>query len=152
MDETYGQSYALPENRDAFVDVEKGQVVDKKDIPPLEVIRAMAKRLNIKLSDPAKNCPKCFERGYVGIDASNTPIMCQCLFRHLTPQEKMQAMQAGNVHSKFNRAKRRQMEKNLKKKLRTTPKPSMAPVTPITTLPSEKSVSLFPVTQDTPNG
>lgn len=108
----YGQSYEAPENRDQFVDVEKGTVIDKTDIPPLEVIRAIAKRYDINISDPSKGCKFCYGRGYIGRDlVTKAPIPCTCIFRDRTAKQKFQDMQAAQMYGKWNHAIRRKMKK-----------------------------------------
>lgn len=52
---------------------------------PFEVIRAISKVANIPISDPNKNCKKCYGRGYLGVDTKNKmPVPCKCIF----PKEK----------------------------------------------------------------
>jgi hypothetical protein len=110
--------YDLPEQREAFVDVEKGTVVDKKDIPPLEIIKAVANKQGIKLNLSAKGCHHCYDRKYIGFDsATKQPIPCSCLFRGRADDEKIKDNTAFATHT-FNRAKKREMRKNLKKFLR----------------------------------
>ena len=114
----YGQTYEAPENRDQFVDVEKGEVIDKENIPPLEVIKAIAKRYNIQISDPNKGCKHCYGRGYTGREAkTKVPIMCMCLFRDRTNKQKYLDMQAAQMYGHFNHDTRRKMKQNLHKRL-----------------------------------
>src|SRR5271157_5904698 len=113
LEQLYG--YELPEKREAFVDVEKGEVVDKKDISPLEMIIAIANRQGVKLNLEVKGCKICYDRKYIGFDSTNhAPIPCQCLFRGRSPEQKITDNAAWATYS-FNRHKRRLMKKGLKK-------------------------------------
>ena len=112
----YGQQYAAPEDRDQFVDVEKGQVLNKDDIPPLEVMKALAARYKLEISDPSKGCGHCYGRGYTGKDLkTGAPIPCNCLFRGRDAKKKYDDMQAAQVYGRWNRKQRRQMEKTISK-------------------------------------
>lgn len=146
-DKAYGQSYAMPELKEDFVDVEKGHVIDKKDIPPLEVIKMLAKRQNVKISDPYDGCRKCNGRGYTHFDKDGVPAMCQCLFRHMTPKERMANAKATPMPQKLNRAQRRKMQKQIHKRVKAVA-PSMVkerePVE-LKELPSQKKIDIFPV-------
>lgn len=114
----YGQNYAAPENRDQFVDVEKGAVIDKKDIPPLEVIRAMAKRYGMEISDPNKGCQHCYGRGYVGKDIkTQAPIPCTCIYRGRTPKQKQDDAKATQIYGTWNREAKRKMKKVIHNKM-----------------------------------
>ena len=113
LEELYG--YELPEKREAFVDVEKGEVVDKKDISPLEMIIAIANRQGVKLNLTVKGCKICYDRKYIGFDSNtHAPVPCPCLFRGRSPEQKMADSTAWATYS-FNRHKRRMMKKGLKK-------------------------------------
>jgi len=81
--------YEIPETADAFMDSE-GKVINKEDMTPFEIIKAIAVQNKHTLKDPKKNCKHCFERGYESIDSvTKMPVPCRCLFRGNTEAEKM---------------------------------------------------------------
>lgn len=152
----YGQSYALPKNRDEFVDVEKGAVIDKKDIPPIEIIREMAKRYNVPISDPNKSCKHCYGRGYSGLDATTqAPVPCSCLFRGRTAKEKYDEMQRSQGMVRMNHDARRRMKKEIHKRMtqvQRNPAP-VVPPTPIQAVSAASDVNIFtPKTSEAING
>lgn len=117
--EKYGHQYAAPEDRDQFVDIEKGQVVNKSEIPPIEVIKALAARYKLEISDPDKGCRRCYGRGYTAKEIkSGAPIPCQCLFRGRDSKKKYADAQAAQVYGRWNRKQRRQMQKAVQKRKR----------------------------------
>jgi hypothetical protein len=141
----YGQQYDLPENRDEFVDVEKGAVVDKKDIPPIEVIKEMAKRFNINIKNPNSGCKHCYGRGYDGIDVkTQAPIPCTCLFRDRDTRQKYQDEMASSGLIKMNHDAKRKMLKNIRRGLVKT-QPVLPPVTPspVTAVSATSDVNIF---------
>lgn len=112
----YSEKYNLPDDRDQFVDVSKGEIVDKKDIVPLEVIKMLSKKLGIVISDPSKGCKHCYERGYTAKEVyTGVPVPCSCLFRKMSADEKAKNMMAFAVHGNWNRDKRREMTRNMRK-------------------------------------
>lgn len=112
----YGQQYAAPVDLDKFVDVEKGHVIGKDEIPPIEVIKALAARYKMQISDPSPGCHKCYGRGYISKDiATGAPIPCGCLFRGRDAKKQFADMQAGQVYGRWNRDQRRKMERSIKK-------------------------------------
>jgi len=112
----YGQQYALPEDRDQFVDVEQGHVVEKKDVPPLEVIKALAARYKMDISKPNTGCRHCYGRGYTGTDvATGAPVPCNCLFRGRDAKKRFEDAQAGQVYNRWNHDQRRKMKKAMSK-------------------------------------
>lgn len=152
----YGQAYAAPKDRDEFVDVEKGEVVDKKDIPPIEIIKEWAKRCNVPISDPNKSCKHCYGRGYSGTDAAtHAPIPCSCLFRGRTAKEKYDETQRSQSMIKLNHESRRRMKKEIHKRMGQIQKApeSMITPTPIQAVSATSDVNIFtPKTPEVING
>lgn len=142
----YGQTYAQPKNRDEFVDVEKGEVIDKKDIPPIEVIREMAKRNNVPMTDPNKSCKHCYGRGYSGIDAATqAPIPCSCLFRGRTAKEKYDELQRSQGLVRMNHEARRRVKKEIHKRMVQAQRTQMSGITPtpIQAVSATSDVNIF---------
>ena len=141
----YGQTYDLPENRDAFVDVEKGAVVDKKDIPHIEIIKEMAKRFNVNIRNPNSGCKHCYGRGYSAIDAkTQAPIPCTCLFRDRTELQKYQEMMVSQGLIKMNHDAKRKMQKNIRRGLvQTQPIVSTVNPAPATVVSAASDVNIF---------
>jgi hypothetical protein len=151
----YGQTYELPKNRDEFVDVEKGAVIDKKDIPPIEIIKEMAKRYNVPISDPNKSCKHCYGRGYSHIDvATQAPIPCQCLFRGRTAKEKYDEAIRSQGMIKMNHDARRRMKKEIHKRMTQVQKAPVAiSPTPIQAVSAASDINIFtPKTPEAING
>jgi hypothetical protein len=141
----YGQQYELPENRDEFVDVEKGAVIDKKDIPPIEIIKEMAKRFSVNIKNPNSGCRHCYGRGYSGIDAkTQAPIPCTCLFRDRDSRQKYQDTMASQGLIRMNHDARRRMQKNIRRGLVST-QPVLPPVkpSPVTAVSATTDVDIF---------
>lgn len=112
----YGYGYNAPEERESFVDTNKGEVIDKSKLSPMDVIRAMANKLNNKISEPRDGCKHCFGRGYVGFDSkSKAPVPCGCLFRHHSLEEKQIDRQAQNKYGGLNREQKRKLSRRMKK-------------------------------------
>jgi hypothetical protein len=110
------ENYDRPEDRSVLVDVKEGKVVDKKDVPYLEIIRAMAKKVGVEIAEPRKGCHHCYGRGYVGIDSkTKAPIPCSCLFRNRKPEEKVKDSVVQQTYTGWNRASKRKMAKNIRK-------------------------------------
>lgn len=119
----YGQQYDAPLNQDQFVDLEKGAIIERKDIPPMEAIKALAERYKIPISTPRSGCHFCYGRGYIGRELkTNAPIPCQCLFRNHDAKQKMANSQAAQAHA-MNHDQRRKMKKTLAK-MRNRPTPT----------------------------
>ena len=119
----YGQSYDIPEIKEEFVDVEKGEVVDKKNIPPIEIIRALANKYNYKIADPSKGCSHCNGRGYDGVDKDTKQfIPCRCLFRNRTERQRHSDEADANSRIKINRKQRRNFKPAMKKRMASTQK------------------------------
>jgi len=116
-----GSNYDVPDNVDKFVDTKDGTVVDKKDLTPFQMIKAIAKQNNHTIKDPSKGCKKCHGRGYEGIDSeTNMPIPCRCLFRGKSAKEKEadNMYDAKNNPGKIGRNQKRRMQQILLKQFR----------------------------------
>jgi len=151
----YGQAYALPKDRDEFVDVEKGAVIDKKDIPPIEIIKEWAKRCNVPITDPNKSCKHCYGRGYNGIDAAtHAPNPCSCLFRGRTTKEKYEEAQRAQGLIKLNHDARRRMKKEIHKRMAQVQRaPTNITPTPIQAVSATSDVNIFtPKSSEAING
>jgi len=111
----YGQKYDDPQAVDKFVDVKQGTVVEKENIPKIEVIRAIAKKYGIEIDNPRPGCHHCHGLGYIGLDyKTKAPVPCSCLYRSRDVKQKHQDFiaQQGAV---WNRQKKRMMAKTMKK-------------------------------------
>jgi hypothetical protein len=117
INEELGQGYQL-NDKEEFFDPVKGEVVDKKDLSPWEVIKATAIRLGYEVKDPNKSCKHCYGRGYIGLVAgTKQPIPCNCIYS----QEQKKTMQ---VNPAWNRATKRNplLRKEMKQRLRNLEK------------------------------
>jgi hypothetical protein len=116
LESLYG--YELPEQKEEFIDVEKNAIINKKDISPIEIIKAVANKNGIKLYLGAKGCHHCHDRKYIGFNAiTHEPIPCSCLYRGRTTEQKQQDLTSWSTHT-FNRAKKREMKKGMRKFIR----------------------------------
>jgi len=80
------EDYTLPEEKVVFVEPESGTVKNYEELSPWDKIVESAKRYSVTISNPKKNCKKCFGRGYTGIalDGNNkVPIACKCIYQNL---------------------------------------------------------------------
>lgn len=76
----FNKGYKI-DKQTAFVDEEKGEVVDRANLTPWEMIESLANQMGTKLKKPAKGCKQCYGRGYIGIHSdTHTPIPCMCIF------------------------------------------------------------------------
>lgn len=117
----YGQQYDLPESKDGYIDTGTGEVIDRENLTPWEVIRAIAAQTNTKIREPRKGCRHCYGRGYDGIDVkTRSPIPCNCIYPDKTAAEKMaDSMYDGNrINGHVNRAHRRFIQQGFKRQLR----------------------------------
>lgn len=120
LDSFYQQQYDLPEVEDKFLDTGKGEVIDKSDLTPFDIIKSVAQQTDNEIHDPKKGCKHCYGRGYVGIDTTTkSPVPCSCIFPAKTDNQKMQeALYDGQKYFKPNRNQRRKMQRFLKKQLK----------------------------------
>lgn len=120
----YGQEYDLPEDQDKFMDVNGDKVIDEEDIkniPPMEIIRAVASKTGTPIQDPKKGCKSCYGRGYTGIETnSKMPIPCSCIHPSRTQKQREQDEQMTRASfammSRKNRRKLARMEAKIEKK------------------------------------
>lgn len=118
-----GEKYKAPQKDEKFVDVQKGTVVDKKDVSPLLQIKAFLESNNIPMGQPKSGCRKCYGRGYVGFETlSKTWVPCGCLFPVLTKAQRDAEERRMIVEGKLNNAPAnqrmyRRMQKKAFKKL-----------------------------------
>lgn len=120
-DQFYQQQYDLPESEDKFLDTAKGEVIEKEDISPFEIIKAVAEQTGNEVRDPRPSCKHCYGRGYIGRDAATKmPIPCNCIYPNRTPNEKVtEALYDQNkINGRFNRKQRRRMMLHFNKELR----------------------------------
>lgn len=116
-----GAQYDVPDSADKFVDTKDGSVLDKKDLTPFQMIKAIAKQNNHSIKDPKDGCSKCYGRGYEGIDSeTKMPIPCRCLFRGKTKTEKDADIMYDNKNNpgKISRTQKRRMQQFLLKQFR----------------------------------
>lgn len=84
-DETYDDIGA----EEAFVDTSEGKILDKDDVLPFDIIKAIATENGYEINDPAKGCKTCYGRGYQGIESkTRMPIPCPCIYPKKTQAEK----------------------------------------------------------------
>jgi hypothetical protein len=116
----YSSQYNLPDQKESYVDIVKGEVVDKKDLSPYDMIKVVAQQNNVKLRGPQKGCKHCYGRGYVGFDAhNNQPIPCGCIYFPKSPKEKeMERMNDSKKYGvKLSRKERRRYERRAAKQM-----------------------------------
>jgi len=115
----FGQKYDLPEDRDGFVDDSSGEVVEKKDLKPIDVIKAVAKQMGQEIDDPNPNCKHCYGRGYIGRDsATKAPVPCSCIHASLSEDERQKNDSLANKMRKLPRKQRRKIERQFKNKMK----------------------------------
>lgn len=121
-DDLVGGNYEAPEDKDSFIDTGDGRVIDKKDLTPFEIIKAIAKQTGNKIRDPKPSCKHCYGRGWIGKDyKTQMPIPCNCIYPPKTPAEK----EAEQPRFPMSRKARRKMQRAYKtalKKGRIKPK------------------------------
>lgn len=111
-----GVRYDTPDTADKFIDMKDGTVIDKKNLTPFQIIKAIAEQNGTKIQEPSKGCHHCYGRGYEGIDSeTDMPIPCRCIFRGRTENEKSseQLWDSGRLNGKMNREQRRRITKLL---------------------------------------
>lgn len=116
-----GTKYDVPDSADKFVDTKDGTVIDKKDLSPFQMIKAIAKQNNHNIKEPSKGCKKCYGRGFEGFDSeTKMPVPCRCLFRGKSEQEKSADMMYDmkNHPGKITRSQKRKMQKILLKQFK----------------------------------
>lgn len=109
-------TYDVPDIADKFVDTKDGTVIDKKDLTPFQMIKAIAKQNNHTIKDPSKSCKKCYGRGYESMDTkTKMPIPCRCLFRGKSAEEKEADLMydSKNNPGKISRTQKRRMQRVL---------------------------------------
>jgi len=111
-----GNNYDMPEDRDEFVDMKTGEVIDKEKIDPMDVIRKIAEKTGTKIQDPKKNCKKCWGRGYTARDAeTKAPIPCKCIYPKLEGEELKQQQEMENRMRPLTRNERRMLKRQAEK-------------------------------------
>jgi len=113
-----GSQYDLPKDADAFVDAKDGKVINKEDLTPFEMIKAIAQQTNTIIRNPKKDCKKCYGRGYSGIESkTRMPIPCNCIYppRPESTKENEKAYDSNKVNNKMNHYVRRKMKLSLKR-------------------------------------
>jgi len=113
--EGYGDQYVGPAKRESFID-EQGNVIDKSDVTPLDVIKLTAQEANITIKDPAPSCKRCYGRGYTGIESkSRQPRPCSCIYPPRCPNDEANEniYDAMHINASPNREQRRRMKKNM---------------------------------------
>jgi hypothetical protein len=118
-----GQQYAKLDKKDVIIDPHKGEVIDKKDLTPFQIIKSVAESTGTKVQDPRPGCKHCYGRGFVGYECTtNMPIPCSCIYPARSPNKHEQEKMYDNtkVNGKFNRDQRRKLQKMLVKNIRKT--------------------------------
>jgi hypothetical protein len=115
------ETYDLPSNKDSFIDVKDGKMIEKADLSPFEIIKAVAEQTGTAIRNPRNSCKKCHGRGFMGTDfKTQMPIPCNCIYPTKTDVQKMNEMMYDNnrLGGKLNRDQRRRMDKFYKKHLK----------------------------------
>lgn len=111
--------YELPPQEEVVVS-NKGEVLDKKNLTPFQIIKLVAAQNQIEINDPNPSCKHCYGRGYLGVEhLTKKPVPCSCVF----PEQSLnQKVNDKIVDAKFlngnpnpNRKQRREYDKILKK-------------------------------------
>lgn len=117
----YGEDYDLPESRDGFIDTQTGEVIDRENLTPWKIIKAIAAQTNTEIRDPKPCCKHCHGRGYEGIEfETKSPVPCRCIYPPKTDAQKFQESlyDSARVSGRLNRNQRRSMMKLMRKELR----------------------------------
>jgi len=90
--EEFNKKYKI-DKKMAYIDEEKGEVVDRSNLTPWEMIQSLSREMGANLKDPKKGCRSCHGRGYIGIHAdTHTPIPCLCLFDEEAKKKQKEMM------------------------------------------------------------
>lgn len=115
----YSVKYDAPETKEAVIDLNTNQVIDKESLTPFQAIKLVAKQNQLDIVDPNPNCKYCYGRGHLGIEQiTKTPVPCSCIFPKRNPNQKGndQIVDAKffNGNPKLNRQQKRKLEKQIK--------------------------------------
>lgn len=92
--------YDIPEVESVILDTETNEIVEQKELSPIEIMKTAAEKAKITILDPDPNCGKCFGRGYTGLVAGTTmPVACKCIF----PEEDWEKSKNHFVNNRANR-------------------------------------------------
>lgn len=72
-------SYSAQPKKQALLGA-NGNVVDYKDVSPMEVIKKLAEQQKIQLKEPKSNCKHCYGRGWIGRLQNGAPLECSCIY------------------------------------------------------------------------
>jgi len=115
-----GAKYEVPTDAGAFVDTKDGKVIKREDLTPFQLIKAIADQNGYKIKNPDKSCRHCYGRGYEALDSkTQMPILCRCLFRGRTLEEKRSDELKDSKQILVTRAQRRKIAKSLLKQIRS---------------------------------
>jgi hypothetical protein len=108
----FNKGYNIDKRID-YLDEEKGEIVDRADLTPWEMIESLAKQMGTELKEPKQSCKDCYGRGYTGIHVdTNTPIPCMCIFDEEAKKKQKEMMsQLGFMNRRAKRHLRRAMIK-----------------------------------------
>ena len=110
-----GNQYDIPDSADTFVDTTDGKVINKEDLTPFDMIKAIAKENGTELKKPANGCKHCYGRGFEGLETlTKMPIPCRCLFRGRN-DESDEMYDSQKMNKKISRAQKRRMAMALRK-------------------------------------
>lgn len=110
-----GEKYDLPDSADAFIETGEGKIINKEDLSPFEIIKAVAKENGTEIKDPVKNCSHCHGRGFEGVDTdTKMPIPCRCLFRGRN-NDGDDLYDSNKLNKRISRVQKRRMAKVLKR-------------------------------------
>ena len=118
----FEQTYEMPEVKESLVDVREGKVVDAKDVAPIDIIKALAKKFSWDIKDPLSGCKKCYGRGYEGKNMDGSPKPCRCLFRGKTPEQKKMELIAESAYQPLSKVGRKDLEKYIHSKVEAAKK------------------------------
>jgi len=111
------QKYDDIKTADQYVDVKAGNVINKDDLSPWEIIKMVAKDNNYIVQEPKKSCNHCHGRGYEGIvHDTKMPVPCRCIFPPSSDSQKFQEAlyETDKMKGQVNHARKRKMVKYFK--------------------------------------
>lgn len=122
LEENYDQSYNVPKDQDAFINTKDGQVINRDDLSPLQIIQAIAQKSGIEINDPKPSCKSCHGKGYTGIDSeTRSPIACKCIYskEDLKKQKEEPSFKINrNIKRRFESLAKRQEKKKKRNEIK----------------------------------
>lgn len=72
-------SYSKVQKQPSIVGAD-GNVIDIRDVSPMDVIRKLSKEQNIPIQEPKSSCKHCWGRGWIGRLQNGAPVACDCIY------------------------------------------------------------------------